>query len=173
MKRNIFVVFGIIILNILLLLPSVFAGKVMTDSVDTVITQTIFQVKAVLIRQLSPVEIKDMINRGRDKGATGYKLNYYSNDKMGWSIEDRKGREVISVIFIFINQHAKEGSYFVPLMSFNDAKEVHNRYREVLSGYFKLIGTNKYDIGDNCTAFMELFKGTTGTGRTKITIKCQ
>jgi hypothetical protein len=172
-KRNILVVFGSVILSILLLLTSPFPEKGMADSTDTVISQVIYQVKTVLIRQLSPVDIKDMINRAVDEGATGYKLNYYDSGKMGWSIEDSKGREVYSVIFLFSSQQAKEGTYFGPLMSsLSDAKEVHKRHREVLSSYFKKITTDKYDIGDSCTAFTELFKGTTGAGRTKITVKC-
>lgn len=132
---------------------------------------TIYQAKTILIRQLATGDIEEMINKVRDMGATGYKLNHYSGGKMGWSIEDSKGREVNFVIFTFLGRKAKVGVYFGPLMSFNDAKVIHNWHRNVLSGYFKQIGTDKYDINDNCVAIMELFKGTTGLGRTIITIE--
>ena len=146
-----------------------------TNSDKAVATQVIYaviyQVKTVLIKRLAPSDIEEMINHARDIGATGYKLNHYSGGKMGWSMEDSKGREVYSVIFSFLGRQAKEGAYFGPLMSFRDAKVSHNWYREVFSGYFKQIGPDKYDINDNCMASMELFKGTAGSGRTIITVE--
>jgi len=149
----------------------------LTDSDKAVVAQAIYgviyQVKTVLIKRLAPSDIERMINHARDIGATGYKLNHYSGGKMGWSMEDSKGREVYSVIFSFLGRQAKEGVYFGPLMSFRDAKVSHNWYREVFSGYFKQIGPDKYDINDNCTANMELFQGSTGLGRSIITVVCQ
>ena len=137
-----------------------------------VIYAVIYQVKTVLIKQLAPSDIEKMINHARDIGATGYKLNHYSGGKMGWSMEDSKGREVYSVIFSFLGRKAKKGEYFGPLMSFRDAKVSHNWHRKVFLGYFKQIGPDKYDINDNCVAIVELFKGTTGSGRTIITVEC-
>ena len=136
-----------------------------------VVALVIYQVKAVLIKQLAPGDIEEMINHVRDIGATGYKLNYYSGGKMGWSMEDSKGKEVYSAIFSFLGRRAKEGIYFGPLISFPDAKVVHNWHIEALSDYFKRIGVDKYDINDDCVAIIELFRGTAGSGRTIITIE--
>ncbi len=99
MKRHFKMVFGACLLDFVLLLPSVFAGTVIPESVDTVISNAIYQVKIVLIRKLAPSGVEDMINRGRNAGVAGYKLNHYSGSQMGWSVMDSKGREVFSVIF--------------------------------------------------------------------------
>ena len=160
-------VFWACLLDFVLLLPPAFAETVIPDSVHTVISNAIFQVKIVLMRKLASGDVEDMINRGRNAGVTGYKLS-----QMGWSVADSKGREVFSVIFSFVGSQAREGTYFGPLMSFRDAIEIHKQHRQVLSGHFKQIGADTYDIGDNCMAFTELFKGSAGTGRTKMSIKC-
>lgn len=172
MKRHFKMVFGACLLDFVLLLPPAFAETVIPDSVDTVISNAIYQVKIVLMRKLASGDVEDMINRGRNAGVTGYKLNHYAGGQMGWSVADSKGREVFSVIFSFVGFQAREGTYFGPLMSFRDAKEIHKQHRQVLSGHFKQIGADTYDVGDNCMAFTELFKGSAGAGRTKITIKC-
>jgi hypothetical protein len=142
------------------------------SEVAQVIYQTIYQIKTIIVRRLAANDIEELIKRARDLGATGYKLNKYSGGKMGWSIEDSKGREVYSVIFSFHEQQAREGVYLTPLMTFRDAKEVHSWHRKVISSYFRQIDADKYDINDNCLAFVELFKGATGLGRTRINIKC-
>jgi len=105
-------------------------------------------------------------------GATGYKINYYYDGNMGWSINDSRGREVNSAIFTFVGQRARKGAYYGPLMSFSDAKVIHNWHKNVLSKQFSQIVMNKYDIGNNCVAQIDLFKGTTGLGRTILTIDC-
>ena len=144
-----------------------------TDPATTAISNTIYQVKNVLIKQSSPIDIEEMINQARDKGATGYKTDRYSGGKTGWTLYDSKGREVLRVIFSFVDQKAKKGRYLGPLMSsFEDAKELHKLHREILSKHFKQIGTDKYEMDDNCKAFMELFKGRSGLGRTIITVEC-
>jgi len=143
-----------------------------SDSAEAALVNTIYQIKTVLIKQLRSADIEEMINKARDIGATGYKLNHYSGGKMGWSIEDSRRREVNSVIFTFLGHRAKVGAYYGPLMSFKDAKVIHNWHNNTLSTYFKQIDTNKYDINDNCVAIMDLFKGTTGLGRTIITVEC-
>ena len=143
-----------------------------TDPVATAILNTIYQIKNVLIKQSSPIDIEEMIKQVRDKGATGYKTDRYSGGKSGWTLYDSKGREVLRVIFSFVDQKAKEGKYLDPLMLFKDAKKIHKLYREILSKRFKQLGTGKYEMDDNCMVFMELFKGSTGLGRTIIAVEC-
>jgi hypothetical protein len=143
-----------------------------TDPVATVILNTICQVKSVLIKQSSPSDIEEMINQARKKGATGYKTDRYSGGKTGWTLNDSKGREMHRVIFSFVGHEAKEGRYLGPLITFQDSKEVHNWHRGVMSKYYKQIGTDKYDIENNCMANMELFKGSSGLWRTIITVEC-
>jgi hypothetical protein len=98
---------------------------------------------------------------------------YQANDQMGWSVEDSKGTETFSVIFSFIGSKASEATYYGPLMLFSDAIEIHKLHNQVLVNNFKQIGSDRYDIGDNCIALVELFKSeTSGGGRTRITMKC-
>ncbi len=148
-----------------------YAGQT-SDLAKKVFVKVIYQIKTVLIERFRQSDIEEMINKAREMGATGYKLNYYSGGKMGWSIEDRKGSQVFSVIFTFLEQRSNIGTYFGPLISFKDAKVIHNWYKNNLSTHFKQIDTNKYDLSDNCFAVMDLFKGTTGLGRTIITFEC-
>jgi hypothetical protein len=122
------------------------------DSAEAAFVHTIYQVKTVLIKQLSAADIEEMINDVRNMGATGYKLNHYYGGKLGWSIEDKRGREVNSVIFTFSGQQPRAGEYLGPLMSSNDAKEIHSWHRNVLSNNFKQTSTEKYDVGDKCMA---------------------
>jgi hypothetical protein len=114
-----------------------------------------------------------MIKQARNKGATGYKFDRYSEGKTGWSLFDSKGREVLRVIFSFVGHRATEGKYFGPLMSLHDSKEVHKWHGDILSKYYKQIGFDKYYLEDNCTASVELFQGSTGLGRSIITVVCQ
>lgn len=143
-----------------------------SDSAEAVFVHTMYQVKTVLIKQLSTGDIEEMINKVLDMGATGYRLDHYHGGKMGWSLEDKKGRELNSVIFTFSARQPRVGEYLGPLMSFSDAKAIHTWHRNVLSGNFKQISNDKYDMGDNCIAIIKLFKGTTGLGRTIITVEC-
>jgi hypothetical protein len=76
------------------------------------------------------------------------------------------------VIFTFSRGQAREGVYYGPLLS-NDVQVVHNYHRNVLSSNFKQISTDIYDINDNCVAAIKLFGGTTGLGRTIITVNCR
>lgn len=143
------------------------------DPAATAIVNTLYQIKNLLIKRSSPSDIEEMIKQSRNKGATGYKFDRYSGDKTGWSLFDSKGREVLRVIFSFVGHRATEGKYFGPLMSFNDSKEVHKWHRDIMSTYYKQIGIDKYYLEDNCTASMELFQGSTGLGRSIITVVCQ
>ena len=143
-----------------------------TDPLTTVILNTIYQIKNVLIKQSSPSDIEEMINQARKKGATGYKANRYSGEKAGWTLNDSQGREVHRVIFSFVGHEAREGRYLGPLCAFQLSKEVHNWHRGILSKYYKKTGTDKYDIENNCMANMELFKGSSGLWRTIITVEC-
>ena len=149
-----------------------YAGQT-SDLAKAVFVKVMYQIKTVLIEQFRQSDIEEMINKARDMGATGYKLNYYSGGKMGWSIEDRKGSQVFSVIFTFLGHRSNIGTYFGPLISFKEAKIIHNWYKNNLSKYFKQIDTNKYDLSDNCFAKMDLFKGTTELGQTVITVECR
>ena len=144
-----------------------------TDPVATVILNTIYQVKSVIVKQSSPGDIEEMINQARKKGATGYKIDRYSGGKIGWTLNDSKGREMHRVIFSFIGHVAQKGRYLGPLITFQDSKEIHNWHRDVMSKYYKQTGTDRYDIENNCIANMELFKGSSGLGRTIIIIECQ
>jgi hypothetical protein len=172
MKKHLLMVFRSVLINLVLLLSLGFVQTLMADSIDKVISHAIYQVKTVVLKKLSPGDVEEMINRARDKGATGYKVYQYGGGKMGWSMLDSKGKEVYVVIFSFSDRQSREGTYLGPLMSFRDAQDIHKLHIQVLSNYFKQLETDKYDIGDKCIALTELFKGTTGAGRTKITVKC-
>lgn len=167
MKKYI-LIFSIILLNLSLTLQPVFAEMKMTDEFDSVVSQAIYQIKTVLIKQSTPEEIRNMINQVRKAGGTGYKVNNHDGDKMGWSIEDSKHRVVHSIVFTFTENKANEGTYFGPSMaSQQTAKEVHDLHIAVLTKHFKQVGSDKYDFGDKCKGFIELSKG-----RTNIFIKC-
>lgn len=163
---------GVILLYFASLSPT-YSETAISSTVDAAIANAIYQVKIALMGKFTSIDIENMINRGHDAGISPYKINRYANNQMGWSVEDSKGREVFSVIFSFIGTHASEGTYYGPLMQlFQDAKEIHKQHSIVMDNYFKKIESEKYDIGDSCTAFMELFKGRTSAGRTKIIVKC-
>ena len=141
---------------------------------DTVIASTIYQIKHVLIKRFTPADLEKLIKDARIAGATGYELNNYSPEKMGWSLKDSKEREVQSVVIFFVGNHAREGTYYGPLVSSSkDAQVIHEWHQNVMSGEFKLIDAGKYDLSDNCVANMSLFTGATGLGRTIIKVSCQ
>lgn len=167
MKKHTLIL-SIILLNLSLTLQPVFAEMKMTAEVDSVVSQAIYQIKTVLIKQSTPEEIRHMINQVRKVGSTGYKVNNYDGNKMGWSIEDSKQRVVHSIVFTFNGNKAKEGTYYGPRMaSQQSAKEVHDLHIAILAKHFKQVGTGKYDFSDNCKGFIELSKG-----GTNILIKC-
>ena len=142
------------------------------NPIKQMIYHTLYQVKNVVIKKSTSKDIEGMIKAARDAGGTGLKSNRYGSDKMGWSLEDSKGREVFVVIFSFLGGRAKEGDYLGPLMSLQNAKELHSFHENTLLEYFKRIDNNKYDLNDNCTASLRLFHGATGLGRTIITVEC-
>jgi hypothetical protein len=148
-----------------------FAGE-STNPMKQTIYHTLYQVKNVVTKKLTSKDIEGIIKTTRDAGGRGFKSSRYGSDKMGWSLEDSKGREVYVVIFSFLGGRAKEGDYLGPLMSFQNAKELHSFHEKTLLEYFKQIDNNKYDLNDNCTASLRLFHGTTGLGRTIITVEC-
>ena len=148
-----------------------FAGESANPMKQT-IYYTLNQVKNVVIKKLTSKDIEGMIKNARDAGGTGLKSSRYGSDKMGWWLEDSKGREVYVVIFSFFGGRAKEGEYLGPLMSFQNAKEIHSFHEKTLLEYFKQIDNNKYDLNDNCTASLRMFHGATGLGRTIITVEC-
>ena len=148
-----------------------FAGE-STNPMKQVIYHTLYQVKNVVIKKSTSKDIEGIIKTARDAGEKGFKTSHYGSDKMGWSLQDSKGREVYVVIFSFLGGRAKEGDYLGPLMSFQNAKEIHSIHEKTLLEYFKQTDNNKYDLNDNCTASLRLFQGTTGLGRTIITVEC-
>lgn len=181
MKRHLRVLVHSVLISLALILSLRFVETIKAETseeglitymVKPHVTQVIPQLKTVLLRKLSVSGIEDMINQVRAMGGIGYKLNRYAGDKMGWSLNDSKGNETYSVIFSFRGRQASEGEYFSPLMSFRDAEKIHKLFMQVLPNYYRPIETNKYDIGDKCIAVTKLFKGTTGAGRTIITVKC-
>ena len=99
MKKYI-LIFSIILLNLSLTLQPVFAEMKMTDEFDSVVSQAIYQIKTVLIKQSTPEEIRNMINQVRKAGGTGYKVNNHDGDKMGWSIEDSKHRKIRGQVYV-------------------------------------------------------------------------
>jgi len=167
MKKHMFILI-IILLILSLTLQPVFAEMKMTDEVDAVVSQAIYQTKNILIKQSTPDEIRNIINHVRKAGATGYKVNNHDGGKMGWSIQDSKKRVVHSIVFTFNKNKASEGVYYGPLMASQQiAREVHDLHIEVLLKHFKQVGTDKYDFGDNCEGVISLLKG-----QTTILITC-
>lgn len=152
---------------------SIMSCASMDTEKNIMLQAVIYQMKVVLTNQLAKKSIEEIINKARDVGGvTGNKINYYSDGKMGWSMNDIKGREVYSIIFSFLKDQAQEGKYITPLMSFQDAKILYSWHSEFLSSYFKKIDSNKYDLNDSCLAVIELFNSTEKSGRTIITIEC-
>jgi hypothetical protein len=149
---------------------SVFAEE-QKNPVETVVTNTITSIANMLIKQASPKEIEEFILSARKNGAIGYKFDRYSFEKAGWTLSDSKGRDVQRVIFSFTDQKAQEAKYLGPLSAFQDSKVVHKWHTDVMDTYYKKRDTNNYNIGNGCIANIELFKGSSGLGRTIIVIK--
>lgn len=150
-----------------------------TRDEDNSLTNTLYQIKHVILNNFTSDEIATMVQRSIEKGAIGYKVvrSEFTKD-MGWLIEDSKGREVFRVYFTFNNNRTvSNGRYLGPLISKEAKKgtnqQIHQFHRDILSRNYKLIGQNTYDIGDNCKGSINLFKsGATDPGRTVITVDC-
>jgi hypothetical protein len=143
------------------------------NNMETTIIAAISQAKQVIINKSSLSDIEYIVSRGISNGIKNYKIDHYDNSKIGWSVVDNSGREVFRVIFSLYGNVAKEAKYYSPLMTKNDAVEVHKIHAQIFEKNLKIIGQDKYDINDNCTASSELFRSESyDTGRTIVTINC-
>jgi len=136
-----------------------------------VVCATIAMVKNVVLKQWTPEDLKNFENKATQAGIKSGYSYHYSRTKMGWMAKSSTGQEVIYVSLSLENSYAKEGEYLGIVGRFEEIQKIHPIYVQILSTQFTHVGSDVYDIGDNCSAKISLFKGNTGLGRTVITIK--
>ena len=148
---------------------------------DVTLTNTLHQIKYVIINNFTSRDIANLIEQAIKKGAVGYKVvqpSFSFLKDMGWLIEDSKGRVVFRVLFTFKeNGIVNDGRYLGPLISkeapIDTDQQIFQFHLDILSRNYSLISSNSYNIGDGCKGVIKLFKsGFSDPGRTAIIVEC-
>ena len=159
------IIFSISLLIVLLPFASVVHAALSGGMAGT-LYYTIDTIKSTILRGMSPVDVE------RSIVTPNFKLHTYDNGDIGWGVIDSKNREVFRVILTVSKSKITEGVYLTPLMSGSMANELYAMHEQMMKSSYSSISSNSYDVGNNCSATMGLFRNKFNEGRTEIVVKC-
>jgi hypothetical protein len=127
-------------------------------------------VKAIIIRKMTPEALKEIADKSDKLGIREYSY-YFKPDKMGWMLRSKDGWELAYITIDLGEGKAQSGEYLGAVAEFPLAQQIHDLLLENMNKTYRRITPDEYDIGDNCIASINLFKGSTGLGRSRLVIK--
>jgi hypothetical protein len=143
-----------------------------TKEIETVLVATLEIIKRALSMQFTQKQLKEVIDKvaALDTANSRRTFENPSPEKAGWNLISH-GIELQYVIFLYEGNTPKSADYFDALLPRAEAEGLYLINARILSSRFRHTQDNEYDLGDGYTAKVSLFKGSTGKGRTVISIR--